>query len=265
MLAICRVGGDEPEPTPVVPDGETVTPTDNVATWVECAGITKPYTNLTQILEDVVTLSTLVSDENAVNYMVRSTTWADTICANQNAMSYIGLNNYCANTLLNDETWCEDICNSEYFESVLNVKVPTMTSDTTPSGIASASSIFNYQYAFKSFNDIPNTGWHSEADMPQWVCYEFPNEVKIYKVELKTANVGGPKISKIQGSNDGTTWDDMGSFPDCSNAETTYKENYKNEKKYLKYRLYISSSNYFAIGHEYATFISLQFYGREDI
>ena len=60
--------------------------------------------------------------------------YCESVCTNATAMTYIGQNNYASNTLLADATWCNAICNSEYFESVLNVKVPKMTSDTTPEG-----------------------------------------------------------------------------------------------------------------------------------
>ena len=304
-----------------IPDGSTVMPTDDIQTWLNCADIwDKSYTTLDEVLADTDTLVALMANDNAVDYLVRSTTWAvpqglvpvmtsnttpsgecfgstnfgstydyykafdgddttrwssaegDTtgsfvgyhftspVCVNkvsinttatstakiqgsndgttytdlatinistaetltdfdivnsdsysyyrfyvvsasgtgycsvytlqfysasipnnQTAMSYIGLNNYCANTLLADNTWLNAICNSTYFESVLNVKVPTMTSNTTPSGECIASSVYNsspdYQ-AWKAFDGNVSTKWLSGAATSD-LSYSFTNPKKI--------------------------------------------------------------------------------------
>ena len=141
-----------------IPDGSTATPTDVVQTWLACAGINdKAYTTVAQVLGDSTTLLALISDNNAVDYMVRSTSWANSVCANATAMTDIGANNYCANTLLSNATWASAIANSTYFESVLNVKVPTMTSDTTPSGIASSNDEASANKAYMAFDENTST------------------------------------------------------------------------------------------------------------
>ena len=96
------------------PDGATVTPTDDVQTWLHCANIwNKSYTTISEVVADTTTLNTLISDNNASDYLARSTTWASDICNNESAMTYIGLNDYCANKLLADSTWLEAICNAK--------------------------------------------------------------------------------------------------------------------------------------------------------
>lgn len=99
----------------------------------------------------------------------------------EDAMRYIGLNNYAANTLLDDPEWFEGIVNSTYFERVRNVKVPIMTSDTAPSGIASANSISPYsggiKYAYGVFdgNDGSYVPFYGSN---KYVQYTFPSEIK---------------------------------------------------------------------------------------
>lgn len=106
---------------------------------------------------------------------------AEGFCDSEDAMRYIGMNNYAADTLLVDSTWCAAICNSTYFERVLNVKVPVMTSDTTPSGIASANSISPYsggiKYAYGVFdgNDGSYVPFYGSN---KYVQYTFPSEIK---------------------------------------------------------------------------------------
>lgn len=166
-----------------VPEGSTVLPTDDIQTWLACAGITdKSYTTLAEVLADSTTLLALMSDNNAVDYLVRSTTWASGLTADSTAMTDIGANNYCADTLLSDSTWRAAICDSTYFESVLNVKVPTMTSNTTPSGVVSGSAgeLNNYYLAF---NGDPSNAF-SQANLASGmsITYTFPEDVRIYKV-----------------------------------------------------------------------------------
>ena len=165
-------------PGPVVPEGSTVTPTDDIQKWLACAGITdKTYTTLNEVLADSTTLLALLSSNNASDYLVRSTTWASSLTADSTAMTDIGANDYCAETLLADSTWCNAICNSTYFESVLTTKVPTMTSNTTPSGVASASYEVHeggtYYDAWKAFDNDNSDCWSSNSKTDQWLAYEF--------------------------------------------------------------------------------------------
>ena len=166
-----------------VPTGSTVTPTDDIQTLLNCANIwDKNYTTLSELLADTTTLQTVISSNNAIDYLVRSTTWASDMCANSTAMSYIGLNNYASNTLLANATWCNAICNSQYFESVLNVKVPTMTSNNTPSGEAYGEGLFNntnYDY-YGAFSNAKM--WYSTEGVTQagkYVAYDFTEQKKI--------------------------------------------------------------------------------------
>lgn len=250
-----------------VPEGSTVLPTDDIQTWLACARIRdKSYTTLNEVLADSTTLLALMSDDNAVDYLVRSTTWASGITADSTAMTDIGANNYCANTLLSNSTWLNAICNSIYFESVLNVKVPTMTGNTTPSGECFASSVYSDRYAWRAF-DKTTTEWHSQADMPQYVGYKFTSPVRIIKVVLTTPNVGGPKTSVVRGSNTGDAddWHEIDDFVDCPTANTNYSKVISNDLSYLYNELYVTESNYVAGGHQYANISELQFYGREDV
>lgn len=187
------------------------------------------------------------------------------------AMSYIGLNNYAANTLLADNDWCTAICNSTYFESVLNAKVPTMTSDTTPSGVASASSKSeNAWYAF----DNATANWGSaqtvSAGGSQWIQYQFDSANSAKRVEITPYARDTKKRLKnykIQGSNDGSNFTDIhsGTLPNVTTSGVVYETTtviISNSNSYLYYRLYCVDS--YDDAHEF--YINkLQFYGREDV
>jgi len=255
----------------VIPDGSTVTPTDDIQTWLHCANIwDKSYTTLAEVLADTTTLSALISDNNATDYLVRSTTWASGICADSTAMTYIGLNNYCANKLLADATWCDAICNSVYFESVLNVKIPTMTSDTTPSGVASASSVYGVDnpawLGFDGIYDVIGDSWccANGQTSNQYLAYEFTNSKKIYSVKLHghpTSATWNPKNIKFQ-YYDNDSWVDVPNsatvFPSTTDTQTYV---YSTPVESTKHRLFITDSYNSSMVH----ISSLQFYGREDV
>ena len=249
--------------THTIPDGRTVTPTDDIQIWLNCADIwDKTYTTLAEVLADTTTLSALINSENAVDYMVRSTTWASGVSADSSAMTYIGQNNYCANTLLADATWCEAICNSEYFESVLNVKVPAMTGYTTPEGVASAKSESGSYLAWKAFDRNDSTYWQCvDNSWPQWIQYKFVSSVKVY---LASAwwGIRYPTQLKIQGSNDSSTWTDLTDTLSGGGTNRTDKYIVTSPSDYLYYRLNViqgSASQYNVYSN------AIQFYGREDV
>lgn len=58
-------------------------------------------------------------------------------------------------------------------------KIPEMTSDTTPSGEASASTTYTNQPAYKAFNGIANDPWAmANGDSNPWLQYSFGQPVK---------------------------------------------------------------------------------------
>lgn len=246
-----------------IPDGSTVTPTDDIQTWLACGGIfNKNYTTIGQVLADSTTLLALISDNNAVDYMVRSTTWASSVCANSTAMTDIGANDYCASTLLANSTWSTAIANSTYFESVLNVKVPTMTSNTTPSGECLVwdryGTDFDPWHAFDNNESTRAIGYNVSNGAA--IGYNFNRQVKVVKVHIK-AVVGNPGwepgITYLQGSNDGNTWVDLGNI---NITEYIFDRSFTvyNETSYSKYRIQSRPGN---TSHT-LDICELQFYGR---
>jgi hypothetical protein len=258
-----------------IPTGSTVTPTNSIETWLHCAGIfDKPYTTLTEVLADSTTLATLISSQNAVNYMVRSTSWATNICANSTAMSLIGLNNYCANKLLANSTWLNAIANSTYIESVMNVKVPTMTSNTTPSGVVTGYGTVNGQSLVSNFYQIfiqtsseKTRLWDEKRIGNAYVQYEFPQKVRIKLVEFRYYGVtltGTTTISALDDNNNSITIGEH-NFTSSDN-DTTIKMVLNNNIEYSKYRLTTSPTFYNTSDGYYTTYMRwLQFYGREDV
>lgn len=267
-VVITTDGQSETVTLTFVPEGDTVTPTDDIQIWLHCADIwDKNYTTISEVIADSTTLAALVADSNAVDYMVRSTTWASTICADQTAMSYIGLDDYCAETLLTNETWNGAISDSAFFENVLNVKVPAMTSNTQPSGVCSAiNSSFGAPYG--PFSNT-TTGWQSSDGTGNgaWIQYEFPNAVNIQKCKVNSGDSSQYEFRSlkfyIRGSNDGTSFENITDELTCPKQETYYNIPNLNNNKYKYYRLVVTQYNY--VGGRGRVVIQhggLQYYGR---
>lgn len=254
------------------PDGATVTPTDDVQTWLHCADIwDKSYTRVDEVIADTTTLNTLIANENANNYLVRSTSFATDLCVNETAMTYIGLNNYCANKLLADSTWSEAICNSTYFEKVLNVKVPS----NPPSANVLYSSYYAGQPANNVFDNNPSTTWSSEFlnyNGKEYIGYKFDSKVCIKKlVFTERAITYEPVITNmiLRGRNsENEEWNDIG-LP-YSQKINDKSSNLKDEKKfpentefYLMYGLFYLNAISGSYNMLNPTCSDLQFYGRE--
>lgn len=275
-VVISTSGQSETVSISLIPDGATITPTDDIQTWLKCADIwDKNYTSISQVLADSTTLSALIADSNAVDYMVRSTTWSTYVCSNSTAMSLIGLDDYCSNTLLEDSTWFTAICNSTYFESVLNVKVPTMTSNTTPNGEAkqaSTSAGTNYPAWLvfdgnnSTYNAIacPSTTWSNSNSV--WVQYYFGFGFKINKLLLSyldrnSTSTVRTTINKIKvvGSNDESSWVNIASI-DITSTDNSYVIPNNVDYKYI--RVYASDGSTTSLGNLSVCIKTLQFYGR---
>ncbi len=169
-----------------IPDGKTVTPTDDITIWLECADIKNTgYTTVSEVIADAGVLTSVLTNDNANDYLARSTTFASTITADNLAMTTIGQNNYAANVLLSVEDWVTAFYESSYRDIVLNVKIPIMTSNTTPSGICSGTSVYGNGADF--YKAVDNSATASEFDA--WISaystsekywqYKFPDAVRI--------------------------------------------------------------------------------------
>lgn len=253
-------------------------PANDIDWWLWYGGIDNSggtYTSLADILLDATALATLMANTEAVDYLVRCTSWISDITGNQRAMSYIGLNNYCADVLLSDLTWLTAIVSSLYKESVLNVKVPTMTANNAPSGECFASS--DNSNAYKPFNpsmtgqDVGSGIWHSSSPSAnQWLAYDFDESVSIKNVHLQNRSYSTDiqynhpvKTFKIQGSDDNTIWDDETQNISNSNLGQGGQSDYifVNNLYFNAHRLYVVEGN----DNTAVAIYNLQFYGRKHV
>lgn len=225
-----------------------------VQTWLRSGGITdKSYTTLAEVLADTTTLSALIASHDAVDYLVTAKAFIDGIVADATAMSYIGLNNYCANSLIADSEWLTAIANSTYVETVLNVKVPTMTSDTTPSGTCSADRTNSGSAAYRAFDGDASTYWTAGQSVEHYIRYAFTSAVKCYVAKVTTPAY--TQTFSIRGDGTDTLHSSV-----TQSASTTEVYVLNTNQSYSSYELYITAS-----GNGWCTIHEIQFYGREDV
>ncbi|MDK8188848.1 hypothetical protein QP794_01960 [Paenibacillus sp. UMB7766-LJ446] len=139
-----------------------------------------------------------------------------------------------------------------YIESIENA-IPVMTSNTTPSGIASASSINSTSFdAYQAFNGIQDEryAWASLTPV-SWLQYQFPQKKIIYKYSLSMrtnstyyATGEPPKTWTFEGSNDGANWTILDTQSNNTTLARGVIEEYRisNSKAYTHYRVNISEN-----------------------
>lgn len=123
--------------------------------------------------------------------------------------------------------------------------IPVMTSNTKPSGVVSAISEYSTgpaYYAFRNlYDDTSNSDcWQANDSMGTshsnlWLMYKFPKAVTVKKFRIRFVYTTAVNY-KIQGSNDGSTFTDLGAFTTIDGTKEL-----QNTNSYLYYRLFITS------------------------
>ena len=128
-----------------------------------------------------------------------------------------------------------------------------MTSNTAPSGVASANSTNQYSsnYAqYTAFNRIYSTGWNPAYNVkPSWIAYKFPTAQVAKLIEISFNAIGSVATSSatftIQASNDDWTTpidltEEISLTPNTDGNSQVIPFT-KNVGSYLSYRIYFTS------------------------
>ncbi|WP_068620003.1 discoidin domain-containing protein [Paenibacillus tuaregi] len=137
--------------------------------------------------------------------------------------------------------------------------IPTMTSNTAPSGVASVSGVYSGSYVYdpwKAFDKVTNNTanrWVVQ-NTSGWISYQFTSPKVISSYTLLASSAGGnvtdwqtitPKSWTFEGSNNGIDWTVL----DTQKGVTPWTDNVKkiflftNNQAYQTYRLNISANN----------------------
>ena len=245
-----------------------------VLSWLNAAGISKPYLTLEEVISDRETLQALMMSHDAVDYLVTAKSFIDAITSSKEAMICIGNSNYAADTLLADSEWNAAICSSAFVSQVLKT-VPAMTSNTTPSGevifndVVSPGTDYRMYQIFAGisdytshFNYIPTI----QNSANSYAGYDFETPVVPKRITLQTDYTSGNYALdsiKVMGSNDKTTWHDLGVI-DCSSHTgniNDYGTLLSNNDAYRYIVLQPSCNS----GGTYIRSTGVQIYAREDV
>ena len=250
-----------------IPEGSTVTPTDDISIWLACAEITdKSYTTLAEVLADTDTYQLLLANSNACDYMARSTTWAGSngVTYDETAMRLLGKYDYACDKLLSNATWASAIVQSSYVDYVCDKQVPKMTSATAPSGqVVTDATLSSTYYAYYAFDQTPSTFTNPQVN--NYIGYKFTEPVIIRALKIMNGDYQTNFIGsfKVQGSNTGSAgdWNDITDTIQNTSADQLGESYYsfENDTAYQYYVLRLISSS----GTQtYCNISEIQFYGR---
>ncbi|WP_233981743.1 discoidin domain-containing protein [Pectobacterium versatile] len=150
--------------------------------------------------------------------------------------------------------------------------VPAMTSSSQAGYVASASSTFSSAFpAYIAFDQRDKTGapldvWAPAAlptsAAPQWLRIDMPSASEIGGYSIKNRILGelaSPRTWKLQGSNDGSAWDDIHSVTDDANNAGGSVRSYELSSPaiYSSYRLLITAGNG---GYNFVTIAEFELY-----
>ena len=163
----------------------------------------------------------------------------------------------------------------DFFGRSLNVSVPKMTSNISPSGQAIASDVYSdetYRFdAYKAFDknttdEYDSPSWVGNGSSNTWVGYIFDNPICVKRVDYSpryTALHQSSKEFKIQYSDDGNDWIDatgINTIKNESTSLTTYSVDITtNTGGHRYWRLFNIAT--FNISRGITAVLELQFYG----
>jgi len=130
--------------------------------------------------------------------------------------------------------------------------VPTMTSNTVPSGYIISSNVSN-STAYTVFNgNLTTANWTGAFTSPTYLTVQLPSAQIVDRYRLRTwLSTTNPNTWQLRGSNDGSTWDVLHGLANwgASLAQTwTHHLYIPNPRAYKFYQLYVTTAMGSTIG-----------------
>lgn len=135
-------------------------------------------------------------------------------------------------------------------DALIGNKIPIMSSNTTPFGVASCSSCLSNNYnAWKAFNGISasrsdcTNGWlAASSDESPWLAYEWDSPILFTKLIIETTNnsTTATRTAQVLGLNDNDEWENC-----LDNGNSITLDFTKN--RYELYQIDLNGSEYKAI------------------
>lgn len=236
-------------------------------TWVDLSlnYNSSSFNSLENVFEDEMAVHELMTIHACADYLIKAVTddidVIDNFVANDTAMKWIGLRDYVCDGLTAINGVVAKFLASQYWERYLKDHVPTMTGNTAPYGVASGTSVNARNDYWKAFDKNSSTSWISGDSTNSRIIHKFTNPICVKKVSITPIAYGGYsrlKAFKVQGSNDGTTWNDLYEGEITSPTDIVTFE-ITNNSYYLYYSVLGTTANQTNVG---IGLTELQFYGR---
>lgn len=230
----------------------------NYQAWLTAGRVSKTFTSLDDILADEETLRQLFLVHDSIDYIcdtfnTGSVADITKIFNTDIAAKWINLSDYALDkfyAVADIKTVMDTADKYGYGEWALMPQVPKMASNTTPFGVASMSSTNTDNPAYKAFDgdDTTFASLHYDtSNGPHSITYKFvqPVCVKKYRYFQTTSSTTTTYFDisvKLQGSNDGSTWDDIATNTINLGVKNDNYFEVSNDDYYLYYRLYFPSA-----------------------
>ena len=184
-----------------------------------------------------------------------------------NNNSYLVYRLYVHDTYLTGTGVAISLMSLQFYGYQLEALVPPMTSNTTPSGEVSASSIYDSSsQPWQAFSGDTTLRWLSSTTSG-WLRYKFPEPKKASFMKLlPDYSAGNQRIKECQvfASNDGSLWSELTSILTLPNNQgVTYYIPLSNVNNYLYYELRIYS-NYPTSQYNITAVTDIQYYGEPE-
>ena len=126
--------------------------------------------------------------------------------------------------------------------------IPLMTSNTTPSGVASASSVFDVDQPFRAMDNNNETHWQSASQgAPWWIQYEFPAAkiIQQYTIRLWSGGVDYVPFDWEFQAWDGSVWVTLDTRVNVEWSSGGQRQVFtcSNEILYTRYRIFVTRNN----------------------
>jgi hypothetical protein len=126
------------------------------------------------------------------------------------------------------------------------MSIPQMSSNTTPSGTAAASSTQGAGVAWRAFDRNTGTVWQTTSFNSGWLSYQFPTGriIKRYGFFTFTTPGRNPRTWTFEGSNDGSSWTTLDTQTNFVTGVSTFYsfDISANTTSYTYYRINITAT-----------------------
>ena len=250
--------------------GDTIIGDDDVTSLLTSTGVN---IDLNDIFTSESILDKLLANNSRIDYILSDKNkYGDYILNNANTMKKFVSNEYAMDKMIESDDWRNSILSSNTAIAALDatnpITVPVMTSNTTPSGEAFASSEYHssteYYPSWKAFNNDLSSYWAVGAGLSyqnQYIGYSFDTPIWLYKTVAYLTNGKQDTDYVIEASNDKSNWVIIKDNLHQKGTKETIISNNSNAEKYKHYRLRLLST-VVQSGIENTIIPYIQFYGK---